>query len=338
MREITISEKEAGQSLFKYLKKYMKEAPDSFLHKMLRKKNIVLNHGKATGTEKLSCGDELTLYLSGETIQKFQGDEGTPYLPDVPDISGEILYEDTHMLAVNKPAGMLSQKADLKDISMVECVTAYLLKSGALTEEELVTFHPAICNRLDRNTSGLIIAGKTLCGLQMMSKLFRKRTIDKYYLCLVVGEVTESAHIQGYLSKDAATNRVLITPDRDENGGSPIATSYEPVASREDVSLIRVHLITGKPHQIRAHLASIDHPVIGDYKYGSRTVNEAYEKKYGVTSQLLHAYELVFPEMKDPFSDLCNKTLKAPVPELFYTVIKETKWQHGTQEALEVLH
>ncbi len=350
MREIRVQENEAGQRLDKYLRKYFPSAPDSFLYKMLRRKNILLNGKKAQGSSLLCVGDVICLYLSEDTIEKFRQSQdmaenlsGSSGADTCWDVSASIIYENPHILILNKPVGILSQKAAPQDVSVVECVTRYLLDSGQLTEEELRTFHPAVCNRLDRNTSGLIIAGKSLAGLQIMDKLLRRREIGKYYLCAVFGRITRKQQISGWLVKDPETNRVTVSarkPDREEEktSSAKIETAYQPLAFSKDVTLLRVHLLTGKPHQIRAHLASEGHPLVGDYKYGNRKLNEEYRRRYGIGSQLLHAYELWFPSMPDPLQDLSGKVLQAPVPSSFYTVIKETLWEHGTQEALEVQH
>ncbi len=359
MREISVQENEAGQRLDKYLRKFFPAAPDGFLYKMLRKKNILVNGQKAEGGRLLQAGDTICLYLSEETIEKFRQDPDSSSVSSVvaaamaaPDLSDAVIYENAHILVLNKPVGLLSQKAAKDDVSVVESVTRYLLESHQLTAEDLRTFHPAVCNRLDRNTSGLIIAGKTLKGLQAMSKLLRRRTIGKYYLCLTAGKISEPMQISGMLRKDPDTNRVTVIPDRSDTADSPssdggsldhpkgslIETAYTPLAWNEDLTLLFVHLLTGKPHQIRAHLALEGHPLIGDYKYGIREINETYRQRYGIGSQLLHAYELRFPDMNEPLEDLSGKVLKAAVPAPFYTVIKETLWEHGTREALEVLH
>ena len=184
MRVLHISPKEAGQRLDKFLQKYLNQAPKSFIYKMLRKKNIVLNQKKADGSEKISEKDEVTLFLSDETVEKFTRQESVPL-----QIPLDVLYEDEHVLIMNKPAGMLSQKARAEDVSANEYVISYLIHSGQLTREDLRTFRPGVCNRLDRNTSGLILAGKSVAGLQEMSRLLKERTVQKYYLCLVKGEV-----------------------------------------------------------------------------------------------------------------------------------------------------
>ena len=196
MQELHIGENDAGQRFDKYLKKLLAEAPGSFVYKMLRKKNITLNSKKADGTEKLSCGDEVKLFLSDETYEKFRAKSKT-VMPEA--FSGsektlrqlKVLYEDADILIINKPSGMLSQKARPEDVSANEYILSYLLREGALTEEEMRTFRPSVCNRLDRNTSGLIVAGKSLAGLQQMGELFKKRTLKKYYLCIVKGRITE---------------------------------------------------------------------------------------------------------------------------------------------------
>lgn len=311
MQQIIIKDNEAGQRLDKMLAKYLNEAPKSFLYKMLRKKNITLNGKKAAGNEKLVSGDEVKLFLSDETIARFSSS-----LVQYTKEKLDILYEDENILLINKPAGMLSQKAVDSDESVVEHLITYLLTSGQLSEQDLKTFKPSVCNRLDRNTSGMIAAGKSLKGLQELSRLFKDRTLGKYYLCLAAGNITEPSRIQGYLVKDEKTNQVTVRTVKTD-GADPIETEYRPLKADGDVTLLEVHLITGKTHQIRAHLASVGHPVIGDYKYGNRNVNDSYRKAYGLEHQLLHAYRLIFPELKGALSNLSQKEFIAPLTKEF---------------------
>lgn len=316
MQEIQIAANEAGQRLDKLLAKYLSEAPKSFLYKMLRKKNIVLNGKKASGNEKLVAGDSVKLFLSDETIQKFSK-EITVCKSNT---KLDILYEDDDILLVNKPAGMLSQKAEAKDISLVEHLISYLLESGQLTRENLKSFKPSICNRLDRNTSGLVVCGKSLKGLQTMGQLFKERTLKKYYRCIVAGNVTEKQYVKGYLIKDEKKNQVTVSdtyfPESQE-----IETEYRPIQQLKQGTLLEVHLITGKTHQIRAHLASQGHAVIGDYKYGSREINDRYKKEYQLSHQLLHAYRLEVPKTKE-LPQLSEKMFVAPLPKQFQKIIE----------------
>lgn len=339
MKEIIIKGNEAGQRFDKYLKKYLSEAPGSFIYKMLRKKNIVLNGKKADGSEKLNVGDSVKFFLSDETLEKFSTSAKTIEKElRLPEAELEIVYEDENVLFLNKPSGMLSQKAEAKDVSVIEYITDYLLKTEQITRDELKTFHPAVCNRLDRNTSGLITAGKSLAGLQVMSELFKDRTLKKYYLCVVKGKVEKPRYIKGFLKKDEKTNKVEILKSAAGKDVMPIETEYLPIAWNDEMTLLKVHLITGRTHQIRAHLSSTGHPLLGDYKYGNKKWNDVYKKKYKIEDQMLHAYELHMPEMKNPLDNLTNRVFTAKVPGIFWRIIKETTWEHGTQEALEVQH
>ena len=205
----------------------------------------------------------------------------------------DIVYEDQHILVVNKPSGMLSQKAKDSDMSLNEYILNYMIDSGKLPISQLRTFKPSICNRLDRNTSGLVVAGKSLAGLQVMNEVFKDRSIHKYYQCLVAGEIKEKQLIAGFLKKDESTNTVSIFPLEVEDS-VPIMTEYLPLSGNKTFTLLQVTLITGRSHQIRAHLASIGHPIVGDYKYGSRSLNDAVKKKYAVRSQLLHSWRKHF--------------------------------------------
>ena len=316
MQEIKITANEAGQRFDKMLAKYLNEAPKSFIYKMLRKKNIVLNGKKATGNEMLQAGDQVKFFLSDETISKFSKLQFQKTEANL-----NIIYEDTHVLMINKPAGMLSQKAEAKDVSLVEHLISYMLTTGQLTEADLRTFKPSICNRLDRNTSGLVVAGKSLLGLQRMGELFQKRTMRKFYRCLVDGVIEKERYIQGFLQKDEKTNKVMIS-HAETMDSVPIETEYRPIATNGSQTLLEVHLITGRTHQIRAHLASIGHPIVGDYKYGNRNLNHHYKQKYGLESQLLHAYRLEMPEMDGELKAMSNKEFVAPLPKLFTSILK----------------
>lgn len=316
MQEIIVTANEAGQRFDKLLAKYMNEAPKSFLYKMLRKKNILLNGKKAAGNEKLKEGDVVKLFLSDETIDKFSKVQVKKTKEKL-----DIIYEDENLLLVNKPVGMLSQKANAKDESLVEHMITYLLNSNQITEEALHKFRPSICNRLDRNTSGLIVAGKSLIGLQKMGELFKDRSMRKYYRCLVEGKVTESQYVKGYLTKDGTINKVKISRQKSDDA-LPIETEYEPILTNGSCTLLEVHLITGRTHQIRAHLAAIGHPIIGDYKYGNRKINDVYKQKYKLESQLLHAYRIEMPALSQPFENISQKHFTASLPELFEYILE----------------
>ena len=318
MKEFQITENEAGQRFDKYLAKLLRNAPKSFFYKMLRKKNITLNGRKATGNEKLNTGDQIRLFLSDETFSKFSQQEQTARA--VTDL--DIIYEDTDILLINKPVGMLSQPADDKEPSLVEYLTGYLLESGAVTEASLHTFRPSVCNRLDRNTSGLVAAGKSLTGLQELSSLFHDRSLHKFYRCLVNGVIKNEKYIKGYLHKDEKCNKVTVQ-EKETPGALPIETRYRPLGDNGTVTLLEVELITGRTHQIRAHLAGTGHPLIGDYKYGRRTLNDEYCRKYGLKSQLLHAHRLEIPEIEGRLSYLSGKEFTAPLPYLFQKILKE---------------
>lgn len=319
MKEIMISQREEGQRLDRFLGKYMDRAPTGFFYKMMRKKNIVLNGKKATGGEKLHAGDQIKLFLSQETIEKFSG--AVPVSLPEPQTELAVLYEDDHVLLVNKPVGMLSQKAKASDVSLVELITSYLLETGSLTRSDLRSFRPGICNRLDRNTSGIVTAGKSLAGLQALSLGFRQRSFGKYYRCLVRGNVTEGRHVRGYLRKDAGKNQSVIEANQTE-GADFIETEYRPIKAGNGYTLLEVRLLTGKPHQIRAHLASEGYPILGDYKYGDRKTNDRFRKEYGLSSQLLHAYRLEFPRLDSVLAPLSGRIFCAGEPELFLRIQK----------------
>lgn len=342
MQQFTIGTNQAGQRLDKYLRRILPGAQDSFLYKMLRKKNITLNGKKAEGKELLQAGDEVTLFFSPETFEEFAGPlplkedirqtaktkdgpaEDTQYLAAFTALKGiDVLYEDEHVLILNKPAGILSQKSAPKDVSVNEWMIGYLLQNGTITPKDLHLFRPSVCNRLDRNTSGLILCGKSLAGSQELSKLLKERKVRKFYRALADGCIARPARIEGYLTKDTRKNRAYLTDSFSGEEGAYISTQYRPLMYQDKLSYLEIELITGKTHQIRVHLAGIGHPVIGDYKYGNRQNNEYFREKYGITGQLLHACRLEFPQLEGPLSALSGRHIAAPLPPLFKRVLAD---------------
>lgn len=286
---------------------------------MLRKKNITLNGKKATGKEKISEGDVIRLFFSEETYRKFSGEpeelrreeDNFSLLERLAEEKAyevlPVLYENEDILFADKPKNLLSQKASESDISANELFLAYLISRGEVTKDSYRIMKPSVANRLDRNTTGLLLCGKTMKGLQELSGALKDRTVKKYYICLVKGQIDHAMEVEGYLLKDENTNTVTITTNP-QNNSQYIKTSYEPLSHGGNITRLRVHLVTGRSHQIRAHLAYLGHPILGDRKYGDSALNQKLFQKYGVDSQLLHAYEMIFDTGFDILS---------PIPDIF---------------------
>lgn len=331
MQTLIVGPNEGGQRLDKYLQKYMKEAPSSFLYKMMRKKNIVLNGRRCVGNEHLQPGDEIRFFLSDKTMEQFR----TPALQEEALAEYEtafrtgkgiaILYEDDAILAVNKPVGILTQKASKNDLSLNEWLVGYLLCKGTLSGQRLSTFKPSVCNRLDRNTSGIVLCGKSLEGLQFLTELIRTRQLIKRYRFLALGVIESPAVLTGWMVKDKTENvsRIFDTPLKD---GARIETHIRPRASYRlpdgrIVTDTEAELITGKSHQIRAQLAHIGHPLLGDPKYGQGNGMP------GANAQFLHAWQVTFPARMPEgclgFSDLAAQTITAPLPKRYRRILTE---------------
>ena len=320
MKEYLIGPTGEGIRLDKQLSKILDKAGTGFIYRMLRKKNITLNGRKANGGEHLTAGDVIRIYLSDETFEKFSSNNKAEKPGSV--INGDlrysvkdmIVYEDDDIIILNKPAGLLSQKADAGDLSINELCLNYLSDKGEVTDESLKLFRPSVCNRLDRNTTGLIIFAKTYKAAAHFAKALKERTIHKYYLCLVKGRVDKAGSVTAYLFKDKKSNTVKVS-DKMSEGYSRIDTAYRPVAFNNDFSLLEIDLITGRSHQIRAQMAHLGHPLVGDRKYGDRQVNDKLRSRFEVTSQALHAYKLIIPGHEDNWISGYAGTYRADPPE-----------------------
>lgn len=296
MKTITVQKNDAGQRLDKFLTKAFRSLPVSLMYKAIRTKKIKCNGKRCEISTRLQPGDVLTLYLPDDVLE-----ESAPVYDFLTASRRlDIVYEDDRVLLLNKEAGLLVHPDDkeYRDTLLLR-MQRYLYEKGEYIPEKENSFTPALVNRIDRNTSGIVIAAKTAEALRILNAKLKQREIHKYYLCIVHGRMEKpEALLEGYLEKNEAQNRVYIS-DRAKEGALSIRTHYRVLEARGSLSLLEIELLTGRTHQIRAHLASIGHPLLGDGKYGTNALN----KGTGFRKQALCSYKLAF-DFRTPAGEL----------------------------------
>ena len=287
MKELTIGKNDAGQRLDRFLSKAVPLLPASLAQKYIRIKRIKLNGGRAERDSRLNAGDVLQLYINDEFFDAPREDNAfltvaTPKL--------NIVYEDDHILLVDKRPGLAVHPHDGAEYgrTLIDHIQAYLYQKKEWRPREENAFTPALCNRIDRNTGGIVIAAKTAQALRVMNQKIKDRELDKRYLAIVEGAPKrQEGSLKGYLFKDAKKNRVFVT-DTPQPGSKSCQTNYKVLTSAKGLSLVECELITGRTHQIRAQFAHAGHPLLGDGKYGK------LDKKYDRNYQALYSYKLTF--------------------------------------------
>ena len=288
MKELIIGKNDAGQRLDRFVGKSVPLLPESLLQKYIRLKRIKLNGKGAKRDVRLSDGDCIQLYINNEFFEKPK--EENSYLKvGKPRVS--IVYEDENILLADKKPGVLCHSAGQWDYNtLIANIQAYLAQKGEWRPKEENSFAPALCNRIDRNTGGIVIAAKNAEALRIINEKIRDREIEKYYLCLVHGRPSPpSGRLENFLFKDASKNQVYVK-SKSEPGARTAVTEYKTIRSKGPLSLVECHLLTGRTHQIRAQMSYAGWPLLGDGKYGS----ERFNKTYGETGQALYSYKLVF--------------------------------------------
>ncbi|MBO4953684.1 MAG: RluA family pseudouridine synthase [Clostridia bacterium] len=288
MKTFTVGKNDAGKRLDQFILRVTGNLPSSLLYKSFRKKRFKVNGKRITdGAYRLSEGDFLELYISDEFFENVVEEEA--FLK----VSGavNVLYEDEHILLADKPIGLLSHSDDKEWIhTLIAHVQSYLYKKGEWNPKDENGFAPALCNRIDRNTGGIVIAAKTAEALRILNDKIKNHELKKKYLCVVLGKLEKpSGEIINYLLKDEKKNMVTVY-QKPHAGAKEAVTRYRVLEYKDGLSLLEVELLTGRTHQIRATFADLGHPLLGDGKYGINQVN----LKHGMTTQALYSYQLTF--------------------------------------------
>ena len=317
MVKLIITENEGNQRLDRFLRKYLKRAPLSMIYKLIRK-DVKVNGKRGHEDTVLQAGDSLVIYIPDDKLAELTA----PVKKQKARRSFGIVYEDENVIVVNKPSGLLTHgDSHEKKNTLVNQVCGYLQDKGEYNPSVERTFAPAPANRLDRNTSGLVIFGKTAEALRELTEIIRdKENVRKIYMALVAGRMDGAADIDSRLVKNESTNKVRVAPDGEGQSARTIVTGIRP---GDEMSLVEVNLITGRTNQIRVHLSSAGHPVAGDPKYGSDKLNRRIRDKYGVTSQLLHAARLEMGELDGSLAYLAGRVFEAPLPESFGKILED---------------
>ena len=316
MRELVITANEAGQRFDKYLRKYLKEMPLSGIYKSIRKKEITVNGNKASEKYLLNTGDIIRFNIEIDDVKK---EKKLGFLNM--DYNIKPSYEDRNILIVQKDKGVLVHPDDGNENTLTDEVKAYLYEKGEYNVDDETTFSPSPCNRLDRNTEGLIIFAKNYDALKAVNESIRNGEIEKYYLTIVKGKIEDGLY-RAYMIKDQNKNKVKIM-DNYVDGSKEVITKVKMLESVGIFSEVEVNLITGRSHQIRAHLSYLNNPIIGDTKYGDKETNKYYKSKYGLESQLLIGYKMIFKNCSPHLKYLDGKVVTMPLPPIYKKIRKD---------------
>ena len=318
MREIKIAKNDAGQRLDKFLTKAL-DLPVGLLYKSIRTKKIKVNRKRAENNTVLNEGDVIQCFLAEEFFGKLDEAGDVSLSLDKIQPKLDIVYEDENIMLLNKRPGVsVHEDEDSKVNTLIAHVQAYLYQKGEYNPKDEQSFAPALCNRIDRNTGGIVIAAKTAEALRVMNEKIKLREIDKYYLAAVHGIPKKKEDtLTGYLLKDEKLNKVRVFDSNPPRGAKNIITKYKVVATRGSDALIEVELLTGRTHQIRAHMAHIGHPLVGDGKYG---VNKG-DKAQGYKFQALYSYKLrfSFKGEETALEYLNGKEFSIPKKDIYFT-------------------